>query len=164
MYRAFFMDIEIRKIAESDLPTVFDLMTEFAEFEQLSANLEIKPSSYVDAMFGPNAFVEGLIALEGTEALGYALFYPCFATFRSLPGMFLEDLFVSEKARGKGIGDMLLRKVAKIAKDRGLQRIDLHVLEWNKAAIEFYKNRGADVDNDDRHLRFVDKAFAKLAE
>jgi len=158
------MGIEIRKMVESDLPAVFDLMTEFAEFEQLSAYLEIKQSSFVGVMFGPNAFVEGLIAISDSLASGYAIFYPCFATFRSLPGMFLEDLFVSENARGRGIGDLLLRKVAEIAREQGLERIDLHVLEWNTHAIEFYKKRGAEVDSDDRHLRFVDEAFARLAE
>lgn len=158
------MSIEIRDLVESDLPAVFELMAEFAEYENLSAYLDIKPESYQAVVFGPKAFVEGLIALSDGEPVGYAIFYPCFATFGSLPGMFLEDLFVSEKERGTGVGDLLLREVAKQTRSRGFGRIDLHVLEWNAPAIEFYKKRGADVDSEDRHFRFVDEAFAKLAE
>jgi len=158
------MSIEIRKLTESDLPTVFALMTEFAEYENLMEYLDIKPASYIEAMFGAKAFVEGLIAFNGEEAVGYAIFYPCFATFRSLPGMFLEDLFVSEKARGTGLGDKLLRSVAQRALQRGFERIDLHVLDWNAPAIEFYKKRGADGGSSDLHFRFVGDAFRKLAE
>lgn len=158
------MDIEIRKLVEANLPSFFELMAEFAEYEKLTAYLDIKPEHYVDAMFGPTAFVDGLIAFDGEEAVGYAIFYPCFATFRSMPGMFLEDLFVSAKARGTGLGDGLLREVAKRARSRGFERVDLHVLDWNSPAIEFYKKRGADGDNSDLHFRFVGEAFRKLAE
>jgi ribosomal protein S18 acetylase RimI-like enzyme len=158
------MSIEIRKLTESDLPAVFELMAEFAEYEKLQEYLSVDSAAYVKAMFGPDAFVEGLIAVDGDSALGYAIFYPCFATFRSMPGMFLEDLFVSAKARGTGLGDKMIRAVAKRAKDRGFERMDLHVLDWNAPAIDFYRKRGADVDSSDLHFRFVDEAFRKLAE
>lgn len=158
------MNSEIRNLVGSDLPAVFELMTDFAAHEKLSEYLTLDANAYVEAMFGPNAFVEGLVALDGESIVGFALFYPCFATFRSIPGMFLEDLYLSEKARGMGLGDKLIRAVARRAKERGFERIDLHVLEWNARAIEFYKKRGADVDSSDRHFRFVDEAFEKLAE
>jgi GNAT superfamily N-acetyltransferase len=158
------MSIEIRPIVESDLPVLFELMVEFVEYEKLSDQLEIRPQNYVKVMFGENAFVEGLLAFSDGEPIGFALFYRCFATFRSVPGMFLEDLFVSERGRGNGIGDLLLRAVAKRAKERGLERIDMWVLDWNSPAIEFYKKRGAHCETSDRHFKFVDTAFARLAE
>ncbi|MGH9948164.1 MAG: GNAT family N-acetyltransferase [Pyrinomonadaceae bacterium] len=158
------MSIEIRNITEAALETIFELMKEFAAFEDISAYLEIKRENYVSAMFGPNAFVDGLIAFDGDEALGYAIFYPNFATFRSLPGIYLEDLFVSERARGKGVGEMLLREVARNARQRGFERIDFLVLDWNTPAINFYKKHGAETNVDDRHFKFTDKAFSRLAE
>ncbi len=158
------MEFKVQPISESDLPTVFAMMTVFAEHEKLSEYLDLDLEGYKNVMFGPRAFVEGLLALADDEPVGLALFYPCFATFLSSPGMFLEDLFVSERARGKGVGDLLIREVARRARSLGFERIDLHVRAQNASAIEFYKRRGGDCDNGDLHFRFVNEAFAKLAE
>lgn len=156
------MAIDIRSIAESDLPSVFDLMTEFAEYEKLSHLLKIDRDRCKAVMFGRDAFVSGLIASLDGEPVGYAIFYPCFSTFRSMPGLFLEDLFVSQRARGNGIGKLLLAEIARIARSRGFERIDLNVLEWNASAIGFYEALGGVPDPDDRHFKFSDQAFEAL--
>ena len=57
----------------------------------------------------------------------------------------------------------MLRKIAGLAKSRGLERIDFHVLDWNKSALRFYEKLGATVADDERYFKFTNHAFAKLA-
>jgi len=158
------MNLAVEPITEKDVPVILDLMREFAEFEKLSDFLGVTEERLRAAMFGPGAFVEGFIALSGREPAGYALFYPCFATFRGQRGIFLEDLYVSEEYRGKGIGEDLLRQIAQVASSRGFERIDFQVLEWNSPAIRFYEKLGATRNEVERHFTFGDSAFLELAK
>ncbi|MCK6453353.1 MAG: GNAT family N-acetyltransferase [Alphaproteobacteria bacterium] len=90
---------------------------------------------------GPNPRFETLIVeLDGRPA-GFALYYHNFSTWTGRPGLFLEDLFVEEWARGHGLGRRLMARCARIAKERGCVRFDLSVLHWNKTR-EFYHRLG----------------------
>ena len=77
--------------------------------------------------------------------------------------MFLEDIFIRAEYRGKGLGDLMLKEIAKLARSRGCERIDFVVLDWNAPAIKFYEKHGAVRDEQERHFKFVDGAFKKLA-
>lgn len=156
------MGIEIRKAELSDIPAIIDLMTEFAEYERLSEHLEITAERLSAAMFGPRAFVEGLISILDGRPAGYAIFYPNFLTFRGQKGYFLEDIFVSEPARGHGLGEKMLREIARLGASRGFERLDLLVLEWNEAAISFYRKLGAHRNEEEQHFKFTDDAFKRL--
>jgi ribosomal protein S18 acetylase RimI-like enzyme len=158
------MAYNIELISEADLPAIIEMMTEFAEYEHLASYLEVTEERLRKAIFGKDAFVEGLIASNNRERVGYAIFYPCFSTFRGQSGFFLEDIYVSEKYRGIGLGELMLRKIAGLARSRGFDRLDFQVLEWNKPAIGFYEKLGAVRAEDERHFKFTDEAFAKLAE
>lgn len=160
---AFFMDFRIESITKKDIPAIIKLMTEFAEYEKLSEFIEVEEPNLQEAMFGKSAFVEGLMALRDAEPVGYAIFYPCFSTFRGQRGMFLEDLFVSAQCRGSGLGERMLREVARIAAARGFERIDFHVLEWNRSAIGFYEKLGAVCSTEEACFKFTDDAFRRLA-
>lgn len=157
------MKMDIRRIERGDLRAVLDLMREFAIYEGLEQHLEATEERFESAMFADGAFVEGLIALDGGTPVGYAIFYPNFLTFRGQRGYFLEDLFVSQKHRGGGVGRALLTQLAKIARDRGFERIDFLVLDWNKAAINFYESLGAISSEGEGHFKFTDQAFRDLA-
>ena len=114
-------------------------------------------------MFGEGSFVEGLICDLDGETAGFAIFYPRFSSFRGQRGYYLEDIYVDSAYRGRGFGEALLREIARKGKARGFERIDFQVLEWNFAAIEFYKSLGAVIEDEDKHLKFVDEAFERLA-
>jgi GNAT superfamily N-acetyltransferase len=157
------MPIEIRNIEHRDAGAVVELMREFAAYEKLEDHLEVNEERLAAAMFGTDAFVQGLIAHDGEEAVGYAIFYPNFLTFRGQRGFFLEDLFVSQRHRYSGLGKALLIQIAKIARERGFERIDFLVLDWNETAIRFYKNLGAVTEEAESHFKFTDKAFRDLA-
>lgn len=157
------MEPIIRDAEEADVPTIVSLLSDFAAFENLSEYLTITESSLRSAMFGEAAFVEGLICEVDGETAGFAIFYPRFSSFRGQQGYQLEDIYIDSAFRGRGLGEALLRTIARKGKSRGFGRIDFQVLEWNFAAIEFYKSLGAVLDDEDKHFKFVDTAFERLA-
>lgn len=158
------MNFQIKKAVSKDVPAIIELMREFAGFENLLDSLEITEEKLNDAMFGENAFVEGLMAFDGETPIAYAIFFPYFSSFRGQKSVYLEDIYITEKYRKFGIGEKMLKEIARIGKKRGAVRMDFQVLDWNTPAINFYKKHGAIIDEEERHFRFIDKAFEKLAQ
>lgn len=157
------MRFEIRKVLPEDTPTVVDLLREFAEYENLSHYCEITEERLADAVFGKDAIVDCLVALDDGKLIAYAIFYQNFSSFRGQKGMFLEDIFIKAEYRGHGLGVEMLKEIAKLARQKGCERIDFIVLDWNAPAIKFYEKHGAIRDEQERHFKFVDGAFDKLA-
>ncbi|MFZ1700799.1 MAG: GNAT family N-acetyltransferase [Pyrinomonadaceae bacterium] len=157
------MEYIIRPIEPADLELVVAMIREFAVFEDLVDQCEITVERLSSAMFSELAMVEGLIAFAAQDAVGYALFVPTFSSFRGQRGLYLEDLYVSEAHRGKGIGHALLQRIAALASERGFERIDFLVLDDNEPAHAFYRSLGAACNADERHFKFVDDAFRRLA-
>ena len=91
--------------------------------------------------FGPKRHFEALLAFLDGEPAGFALFHPRFSTWLGRPGVYLEDIFVTEAARGRGVGRRLMARLAAIAVERGWERIDFQVLDWNPAR-NFYRRLG----------------------
>jgi GNAT superfamily N-acetyltransferase len=83
--------------------------------------------------FGPEWQFEALLAFLDGKPAGFALFHPRFSTWLGRPGVYLEDIFVTQTARGKGVGRRLMTRLAAIAVERGWERIDFQVLDWNPA-------------------------------
>ncbi len=155
------MTVGIEKAKEKDVALIIEMMREFAEFEELP--FETSKEKLHKSMFGENSFVEALIAFADEIPVGYALFFPYFASFRGMRGFYLEDLYVKLDFRRHKIGEKFLRELAKIAKSRNFERIDFVVLDWNENAINFYKKLGAEVDETCRPFKFVGEAFENLA-
>jgi hypothetical protein len=158
------MNFQINNASEKHIPQIIEMLREFAEFENLLEFCEITEEILAEAMFGAKPCVEGLIAWVGEKPIGYALFYENFASFRGQRGIYLEDLYVKNEFRSQKVGELFLKKLAQIARQRNAQRIDFQVLDWNKNAVGFYEKLGAEIDSDERHFRFVGEAFQKLAE
>jgi len=158
----FFIDIQIRKSTPDEVQAIVRLMRDFAEFEDLGDYCEITEQRLHDVMFGDEAFVEGLVAFHENEPIAYAMFYPYFASFRGQCGYYLEDIFIAEEFRRNGLGEAMVRIIARLAKQRGFERIDFQVLEWNAPAVKFYEKLGAIRDDSERHFKFIDKAFTFL--
>ena len=156
------MDIQIRKSTPAEVPAIVRLMRDFAEYENLGDYCEITEQRLFDVMFGDDAFVEGLVAFQDNKPVAYAMFYPYFASFRGQCGYYLEDIFGAEEVRRNGLGEAMVRIVAKLAKQRGYERIDFQVLEWNAPAVNFYEKLGAIRDDSERHFKFIDNSFNSL--
>jgi GNAT superfamily N-acetyltransferase len=134
----------IRAVTPADAPAVWGLLREFAEFESMS-HLATGDAQRMAAHLSGEAWpkVEGFLAEDGGEAVGYALYLGMFSSFWTAPMVWLEDLYVRESHRGTGVGRALIRAVAQVAVERGSPRLTWAVLDWNEDAIEFYRRLGA---------------------
>src|SRR4051812_2532371 len=112
-------NIEIRGVMGTDIPALLELLREFAEYEDLVQYLEVDAERLETAFFAEGATVEGLIALDGAHAIGYAFFFPNFASFRGQRGFYLEDIYIRPEYRGRGVGESVLRELARLASVRG---------------------------------------------
>ena len=158
------MTLSIRKMEPGDIPGVLELLKEFAEYEKLSEYCTATAERFQAAMFGADAMVEGLVALSGDMLAGDALFYPNFSSFRGERGMYLEDIYLRPEFQGGGNGKAMLKEIARVTAERGFERIDFQVLDWNTPAIEFYEKLGAVSNDDETHFKFSGDAFARLSE
>jgi ribosomal protein S18 acetylase RimI-like enzyme len=155
--------VSIRSATDKDVPSLLSLLREFAEYENLLDALEVNEPRLRAGLFGDGSPAEALIAEYGGDAIGYAIFFPNFASFRGQRGIYLEDIYIQPEHRRHGVGEMMLRQLAAIGASRGMVRIDFVVLDWNTSAIAFYKGLGADMNESERHFRLSDRAFQDLA-
>lgn len=156
--------MKIKTAAPENVPQIFALMREFAEYENLLEFFETTEERLKVALFGDGKVADAILAFDGETPVAYAIFFPNFATFRGQRGIYLEDIFITKNARGRGLGEMMLKHIARTGKERGFERIDFQVLEWNTPAIGFYEKLGAERDNEERHFKFTDAAFQNLAD
>ncbi len=155
-------ELVIRKANVSDVPLILSLIREIAEYEKLLHEVIATEDDIKENLFGEKSYAEVLIAEYENEPAGQALFFHNFSTFIGRPGIYLEDLFVRPKFRGKGIGKALLLELIKLAKERNCGRVEWCVLDWNEPAINFYKNLGA-VSMDEWSLfRVTEDKFEKI--
>lgn len=135
--------LEIVPATPADVPLLLLLIRELAEFEQLLHAVDATEDSLHAALFGTRPDCEAVVARVGGEAVGFALFFHNFSTFRARRGLYLEDLYVRPAMRGHGVGKALLLHLAGIAVQRGCARFEWSVLDWNQRAIDFYRSMGA---------------------
>ena len=156
-------DFRIAAAQPADVPAVLEMIRGLAEFERLAHLCVATETQLSHALFGPDSTVEVVVAWEGDETAGFALFFPNFSTFLGRPGLYLEDLFVRPEFRGRGYGRALLIHLARLAVERGCGRFEWAVLDWNEQAIGFYQALGATMLSDWRITRVAGDALAALA-
>jgi GNAT superfamily N-acetyltransferase len=133
----------IRPAAVTDVPVILALIRELAEYEKLLHEVVATEALVKTALFGPEPVAQCALACVHSNPVGFALYFHNYSTFKGRAGLYLEDLFVRPEHRGHGIGEALLRYLARIAVERGCPRMEWAVLNWNKRAIEFYERVGA---------------------
>lgn len=139
------MGILIRKAMPGDEAAILRLVRGLAEYERLLGQVEAREAHFTAALFSETPRVFCDIAEEDGQAVGFALWFYTFSTFLGRHGIYLEDLFVEPDARGRGIGRMLLRGLARRCVEEGLGRLEWSVLNWNDPAIGFYRAQGAEI-------------------
>jgi GNAT superfamily N-acetyltransferase len=137
------MTITIRPAVPADLPLIAALIRDLATYEKLSHEVRFDEAVLGEKLFGPRPYAEVVIGELDGAAHGFALFFHNFSTFEGRPGIYLEDLYVREAARGSGLGKALLSHLAALAVERDCARLEWSVLDWNAPAIGFYKALGA---------------------
>lgn len=158
------LPFSIRPAAPADCLALVALIRELAVYERLEAQVKVTPDDLERNLFGPRPYAEAMIAEVEGEAAGYSLFFHNFSTFRGRPGLYLEDVFVRPRFRGRGIGRALLEKLAELALERGCDRIEWIVLDWNDSAIQFYRSLEASPLADWTIFRLTGEPFARLAQ
>jgi len=134
-------EIRVRFATAEDCPLLLRLIRELAVYERAPDAVVASEADLRRHGFGPDPQFEAILAFLDGEPAGAALFHLRFSTWLGRPGLYLEDLYVSEAARGFGVGRRLMARLAAIAVERGWGRIDFQVLDWNPAR-SFYHRLG----------------------
>ncbi len=141
------MEYTIREALPEDMSQVLELVHELAVFEKEPNEVEVTVGDLVKDGFSEPKKFRCFVAESWTAIVGMALVYPRYSTWKG-PVIHLEDLIITEKMRGSGLGTALLNKVVQYGHSLGVKRISWEVLDWNEPAINFYESKGAKVMRD----------------
>ena len=134
--------ITIRLATEEDTPFIKLCIHELAEYEH-SAEHDLSTEAMLRENIFEKGFAKVLIAECDGENAGFALWFNNFSTWLARPGIYLEDLYIRPMFRRRGLGKMLLRRLAEIAVENGWGRVEWWCLKWNTPSLDFYKSLGA---------------------
>lgn len=152
-------DFTIRDAQAKDMDRVLQLITELAVFEKEDNAVEVTVDDLVRDGFGEKKLFHCFVAESNGKIEGMALVYPRYSTWKG-PTVHLEDLIVTEKMRGSGLGTALLNRVVTYGHQLGVKRINWEVLDWNEPAINFYEAKGANVMRDWDVVHLNEEAIA----
>jgi GNAT superfamily N-acetyltransferase len=155
--------LRIRPATRGDAATIVRLVRELAAYEKLADRVRISEADVLRDGFGARPWFECLLAELDGEAVAFALFFHNYSTFEGRPGIYLEDIHVTEAARGLGIGRRLTGRLAALALERGCRRLELSALHWNPARV-FYERLGFRQMEDWLPYRIDGHALRRLAE
>jgi len=156
-------EMTIRFATAADAATIVRLIRALAEYENLSGYVSISEAAVLRDGFGDRPRFECLLAEIAGVVVGFALFYHTYSTFAGRPELWVEDIFVAEAARGRGVGRALMTRLAAIALERGCAHLALSVLHWNPAR-DFYRRLGFEHIEDWLSYRIDRRGLARLAD
>lgn len=154
-------EINIRTGTKTDLPQILELIRELAHYEKSPSEVEVTLTEMENWGFGKNKLFDFFVAQENNSIIGLALYYYKYSTWKG-KCMFLEDIIVTERCRGKGVGRLLFDKVVSVAKNQEVRRLEWQVLEWNEPAIKFYKKFDAVLDEEWINCKLTDLQLKKM--
>ena len=149
------MNIQIRRATRADIPRVYELICELATYEKAREQVETTPATLERDGFGADPLYSLLVAADGEPVVGMALSYFRYSTWKG-KRLYLEDLIVTENARGQGVGKMLLNATIDLARATDCSGVMWQVLDWNESAIAFYQKFGVRMETEwnNVHLDF----------
>ena len=135
------MKVTIRNAYKKDCRSIMELVNELASFEKAPHEVTVDYEHFVESGFGRYPVWWAFVAEADDRIVGFALYYIRYSTWKG-QRMFLEDILVTKKMRGKGIGKLLFERLVEEAKEKKFNGITWQVLDWNESAIDFYKKMG----------------------
>ena len=156
------MDVHIRFAEPDDAATLLRFIRELAEYEREPGAVEATEPGLRAQLASDRPPFECLLAERGDEALGFALFFQSYSTWKGRPGMWLEDLFVLPYHRRQGVARALLGRLGLLCRERGYGRLDLSVLDWNELGASVYREVGAVSLDEWTTWRVTGPALARL--
>ncbi len=156
-------DLLLRPATIDDVPLILSFIKKLSVYEKLSGEVVATEEGLRESLFGNRPAAEVILAFLSGRPVGFALFFHNFSTFRGRQGLYLEDVYVDEDVRGRGIGKRILAELARIAVERRCDRFEWAVLDWNTPAIDFYKSLGAVPMSDWTVFRMTGEPLRSLA-
>ena len=156
-------EVTFRMAGEQDVKLILEFIRALAEYEHMLDQVVADPETLRRELFERHR-AEVLFAVAEGREVGFALFFHNFSTFLGRAGLYLEDLFVRPEYRGRGYGRALLKKLARIARERGCGRMEWWCLDWNQPSIAFYQSLGAKAMDEWTVFRLTEDAMAPLVE
>jgi GNAT superfamily N-acetyltransferase len=156
--------LNLRKAAAEDIPIILSFIQELAEYERAPNAVTCTKKDLRRDGFGPNPKFRVIIAEWNGQPAGMAFFFYNYSTWKGRPGIFIEDLFVRPKFRGKGIGRTLMGYLAQTAIAEKCYGVRWEVLDWNKSAIDVYQHLGSKFRDGWRIMQITGQELAELAE
>ena len=157
------MTLEIKAATEADVPVILTFIRKLAEYGDISDEVAANEDDIRAALFGAHPVAAAVLAVVGNEPAGFAIYSYTFSSFLGRPGMFVEDLYVENAYRSRGVGKALLVHLAKLAQQRSCGRLEWAVLNWNERAMEFYQDLGAVPMDEWTTFRLTGEALDRLA-
>lgn len=154
--------LTVRMASSDDAPALNEMIAAFAAYERLPNHSTV--ASLHQELTRPDKVIEVAIAFLDGRPVGFAVFFQSYSTFLARRGLYLEDIYVREDQRNKGIATALLRHLARIAVERDYGRVEFSVLLWNTVAIEFFEKLGATPTSAWTTYRLSGEWLRKLAE
>ena len=163
------MEVTIRPARPEDVPAMLELVRELAVFEKEPEAVTVTEAEMLDAGFGEKpvwwgwvAEVDGQSAVGSGQLVGIAVCYERYSTWRGRVG-YLEDIVVTDRVRGQGVGEKLFKACAAECVRRGYHHLTWQVLDWNEGAIRFYKRLGAELDGEWVNGRLYQEQLQQIA-
>jgi GNAT superfamily N-acetyltransferase len=155
--------LTIRPATAADVPLILEFIRDLAEYERNPQAAVATKADLLRDGFGNEPKFRVDIAEWSGEPAGFAFYFWNYSTWQGRPGLYLEDLFVRPRFRGKGIGKALLVHLARVALKNNCGRLVWQVLDWNMPAIEFYQALGAETMKEWLTMRVAGEALVRLA-
>jgi GNAT superfamily N-acetyltransferase len=133
----------IRPARAADIPAIHQMIKDLAAYERGLHEVSATENDLRAALLAAQPSLFAHVADDGGRAVGFALWFLSYSTWAGRHGIYLEDLYVKPEQRGRGHGRALLAELARICVDRGYQRLEWSVLDWNSSALRFYESLGA---------------------
>jgi len=140
------MNLNIRSATDRDCPRILELINELAVYERAPQEVTVTLDHFIETGFGANAIWKAFVAEVDGTIVGFALYYTRYSTWKG-SRLYLEDFFVTEDFRGRGIGKILFEKVIEEAKNGNFNGMVWQVLDWNAPAINFYNKYNANLES-----------------
>lgn len=131
-------NVKIRRAERNDCPRLLELIQELATYERAPDEVTVTLEHFEESGFGKNPVWWAFVAEVDGKVEGFALYYIRYSTWKG-QRMYLEDILVTEKMRGRSLGKLLFDRLIEEARDKNFSAIVWQVLEWNDPAINFYK-------------------------